>query len=178
YETIVEFVPVSQDLGNDESLREREVERVSSLKEGCIKRARWIKPVERRGTRQRVAHAILSFDGPESANQAISNGVIVQGKPLEARRSLPEPRRCLKCQKLGHFARECKRNGDVSGRCAGQHSTGSCSSDGQFCPNCNTQGHGAVDRSCPSFTGRIRALHERRSDIQYRFFVTDAPETW
>ncbi|KAJ4470224.1 hypothetical protein J3R30DRAFT_3301574 [Lentinula aciculospora] len=89
YEMIVEFVPVLQDLGNDESLRE--VERVSSLKEGCIKRARWIKPVEQQGSRQQVAHAILSFNGPESANQAISNRVIVQGKPLEARRSLPEP---------------------------------------------------------------------------------------
>ncbi|KAJ4470225.1 hypothetical protein J3R30DRAFT_3239795, partial [Lentinula aciculospora] len=86
--------------------------------------------------------------------------------------------RCLKCQKLGHFARECKHNRDVCGCCAGQHSTGSCSSDERFCPNCNTQGHRAVDHSCPSFTGCIRALHERRSDIQYRFFVTDAPETW
>ncbi|KAJ3746963.1 hypothetical protein EV360DRAFT_24044, partial [Lentinula raphanica] len=44
YETVVEFVPISQDLGNDASLRE--VERISSLKAGCIKRARWIKPVE------------------------------------------------------------------------------------------------------------------------------------
>ncbi|KAJ3765872.1 hypothetical protein FB446DRAFT_603000, partial [Lentinula raphanica] len=176
YETVVEFVPVSQDLGNDESLRE--VERVSSLKEGCIKRARWIKPIERRSSKQRVAHAIFSFDGPESANQAISNGVIIQGKSLEARRSLPEPQRCLKCQKLGHFARECKREGDVCGRCAGRHSTGSCLSSEPFCANCNTPGHGAADRSCPSFAGRTKALYGRRLDIRYRFFVTDAPETW
>ncbi|KAJ3743860.1 hypothetical protein EV360DRAFT_15300, partial [Lentinula raphanica] len=176
YETVVEFVPISQDLGDDASLRE--VERVSSLKEGSIKRARWIKPVERRSSRQRVAHAIFSFDSPESANQAISNGIIVQGKSLEARRSLPEPQRCLKCQKMGHFARECKRDEDVCGRCAKRHSTNSCSSKELFCANCNAPGHGAADRSCPSFTSRTRALYERRSDIQYRFFVTDIPETW
>ncbi|KAJ3746962.1 hypothetical protein EV360DRAFT_31179, partial [Lentinula raphanica] len=112
------------------------------------------------------------------ANQAISNGIIVQGKSLEARRSLPEPQRCLKCQKLGHFVKECKRDEDVCGRCAKRHSTNSCSSTELLCANCNTPGHGAADRACPSFTKRTRALYERRADIQYRFFVTDIPETW
>lgn len=50
-----------------------------------------IKPVKKCTPQQRVAYTMFYFADPAPANLAICNEVIVQGKSLTARKSLPEP---------------------------------------------------------------------------------------
>ncbi|KAE9393710.1 hypothetical protein BT96DRAFT_828838 [Gymnopus androsaceus JB14] len=122
---------------------------------------------------------ICSFADGEQANRVIRNGLVVQGKALEARKSLPEPRRCMKCHNFGHFAKGCKREEDACGRCNSNHRTSSCEAaeDGLFCALCKVTGHGASSRTCPTFIRRREALWARRADLHYKYFVSEDPET-
>ncbi|KAE9391310.1 hypothetical protein BT96DRAFT_775672, partial [Gymnopus androsaceus JB14] len=178
YEVVVQMVPVSEELDEDNVLRLIETD--NSLQGGSILRACWIKPPERRKTNQKVAHAIFTFNSPETANHILQNGVIVQNKSLETHKSLSDPKQCLKCQRFGHFARECKHSGDVCARCAEPHQTSTCTApiEELKCVLCERRGHAASDRNCPVFTRRVASLHNRRAGSNYRLFVTNEPETW
>lgn len=118
-EVVVKFVSIGEAL--DSFITLREIEDVNSLANGVIKRARWIKAVDKHRPGQKGAHAIFTFSSPETANHIIRNGLIVQSKVLEARKSIPEPCLCNKCQTPGHFAKECKHDMDVCGWCAKSH---------------------------------------------------------
>jgi len=53
-----------------------------------------------------MVHLIAQLRTLEDANQAIREGLIIMGKHVCARKMKREPRRCLRCQKLGagHFS--------------------------------------------------------------------------
>ncbi|KAE9406904.1 hypothetical protein BT96DRAFT_748341, partial [Gymnopus androsaceus JB14] len=80
----------------------------------------------------------------------------------------------------GHFAKECKNDGDICARCAGPHRTSTCSAgpDALKCVTCDRVGHAASDWNCPSFTQRMASLRARKAGTKYKYFVTEDPETW
>lgn len=181
YQVVVEHVPVSFDVARAEALRK--VEETSELPPRAIHEARWIKPAHLRSAGQRVAFLIMGLTTREAANRVLNYGVIVEGKHCRTRKLLPEPKRCVKCQGYGHFARECKSPKDVCARCAGEHRTmdQSCpagKSRPMRCANCAKEGHGAADRGCDVYQGRLAQLRTRDPDARFRLFPTNDPDTW
>ena len=78
---------------------------------------------------------------------------------VSVHKTLTEPRRCLKCQKFGHYTNSCKAETDTCARCGNHHRTTQCVlTDPTFfsCANCtdtNAKGHGAADQNCVAFNG-------------------------
>lgn len=178
---VAEYVPTSFDPGLIGTMAQ--VESNSGLTGSAIREARYIKPLERRAPGQRSAHMIIGFADPEQANHAIRYGLVIEGKKVTARRHKVEPKRCMKCQKIGenHNAAECKSIHDVCARCAGMHRTKGCTAEdaGELkCANCMREGHGAGDRSCPIFKAKLVSMHAKIPGYAYRFFPTSDPSTW
>lgn len=177
---VAERVPVLFDPQDAALLRAAEAGH--GLKPGAIVRAEWIKPVEKRFPGQRTAFVMLTVAGWEEANKAI-RGLTLAGRRVLVRRELEEPKRCSRCQAYGgHFARDCKAPHEVCANCAGEHPTSQCTVAGEphrfRCANCAMDGHAAWDRACPTLRARVSTHVQRRADSGFRFFVTNAPETW
>ncbi|KAI0362897.1 hypothetical protein BV20DRAFT_976115 [Pilatotrama ljubarskyi] len=180
YKLVAERVPVSFNPQDAATLRA--VEQAHDLRAHSIARAEWIKPIERRFPGQRTAFVMLTITGVDQANRALK-GLTLAGRKVLVRRDLEEPKRCARCQGYdGHFARECQAGTDVCANCAGTHPTSQCRAAGETsayrCANCGVDGHAAWDRSCPTLRAKVRARAIRKADAGFRFFVTNAPETW
>ena len=66
---------------------------------------------------------------------------------------VPQPLRCIKCQRFGHKAAQCGETTPTCPRCSGAHIVGSCTvSDaiGRKCANCG-ENHSAAYRGCKRF---------------------------
>ncbi|THU77078.1 hypothetical protein K435DRAFT_812778 [Dendrothele bispora CBS 962.96] len=85
FEVVVEFVPVNVQIEMDGEREDITID--NGMKEGSLIAARWIKPVERRHSKQVVVHAMFQFADRESVNQAIREGIMIKGKQLNARKS-------------------------------------------------------------------------------------------
>ncbi len=180
YRLVAERVPVSFDPRDAASLRAVEV--AHKLKTGTLGRAEWIKPMERRFPGQRTAHLMLTVTGIEQANIALK-GLFIAGRRILVRRDMDEPKRCARCQAYGgHFARDCKAPHDVCANCAASHPMSQCQVAADpysyRCANCKVDGHAAWDRACPALRTRVSAQVNRKADSGFRFFVTNAPDTW
>ncbi|KDR73225.1 hypothetical protein GALMADRAFT_50088, partial [Galerina marginata CBS 339.88] len=139
----------------------------------------------RRKPGQKTAHAIVSFRKANGANHAIEHGLFIEGKRVWARKHTQDPQRCYKCQAAdaNHTAAQCTAQEDVCGRCGtiADHRTKDCKAtnpDNFHCPNCNTRGHGAVDRQCPKFLAAVERARARRPETQLRYYPTADPATW
>jgi hypothetical protein len=109
---------------------------------------------------------MIGFTEPEQANQAIREGLVIEGKKVMVRKHKTDPKRCMKCQAIGvnHQATACKSIHDVCARCAGMHRTDECTikETHKFkCANCKEMRHGATDRDCRIFREKTRTLHEK-----------------
>lgn len=180
YRLVAERVPVTFDPRDQAALRA--IEAAHLLKPNAIARAEWIKPVERRFAGQRTAFMMLTVTGIDQANTALK-GLLIAGRKILVRRDIDEPKRCARCQAYGgHFARECKAAHDVCANCADSHPTSQCGVTGDpqryRCANCKEDGHAAWDRACPALRARVSAHIHRKADSGFRFFVTNAPDTW
>ncbi|KAI9063848.1 hypothetical protein FKP32DRAFT_1571241 [Trametes sanguinea] len=180
YKLVAERVPVTFNPQDEAALRA--VEAAHGLRPRAIARADWIKPVQRRHPGQRTAFVMLTMAGVDQANTALK-GLTLAGRRVLVRRDMDEPKRCAKCQRYdGHFARECTAVHDTCANCAGAHPTARCdvSDDPRSfrCANCGTSGHAAWDKSCPTLRAKVSGRALRRADSGFRFFVTNAPETW
>src|SRR5882724_6299669 len=147
-----------------------------------IDSTRWIKPTSRRTVGQRTAHLITKLCSPEAANQALRDGLIIEGKRVWAGHMKKEPRRCLKCQSMAsnHLAAECDQN-TICGTCGKEHRTAECSECDQkkyWCVNCNLHGHASWDRTCPKFLDRSKRLEQLNPESMYTYFPTNEPWTW
>lgn len=186
YEVVMDWVPVTFE-AESPAVWTR-VEQSNGLRSSAIKGAKWIKPTHLRSVGQRTAIAIFSFATREDANHVIENGLYVEGKKVWGRKQVQEPRRCLKCQCFGeHKAVQCTAEIEVCGRCGGKHRTSTCvvkDRDMMECSNCRAsangkqRGHGAADRRCPTFLGRLDRLNKTRKENNYRYFCTTDPATW
>ncbi|KAH9849536.1 hypothetical protein C2E23DRAFT_737165 [Lenzites betulinus] len=180
YRLVAEQVPVTFDPKDEAALRA--IEEAHQLAPNTITRADWIKPLHRRFPGQRTAFLMLTMAGVNHANAAIS-GLTIAGRKVLVRRDYDEPKRCSRCQEYaGHFARDCKAPHDVCTNCAGTHATAQCPHVGDplqhHCANCKESGHAAWDRACPTLRARVSAQVHRKANSGFRFFVTNAPETW
>ena len=186
YEVVMDWVPVTFEV--DLPSVWKGVEQANGLRTSAIVEAKWIKPTHLRSVGQRTAIAILSFATREDANQVIENGLYVEGKKVWGRKQMQEPRRCLKCQCFGeHKAAQCLSAREVCGRCGGEHRTSTCvatDKDSMVCSNCKAtgngkqKGHGAADRRCPIFLGRVDRMNKVRKENNYKYFCTIDPATW
>lgn len=68
---------------------------------------------------------VLFFKESASANNAIENGIALNGRLLRAERFRSLPTQCYNCHHFGHIARYCK-NRPSCGHCAGPHATTTC----------------------------------------------------
>jgi hypothetical protein len=180
---LVEFVPLTFDPNLLTAVEA--VERLSGLPPRSLLFAKFIKPKDRRHSGQSLGHAIFGFSTREAANHALVHGLFVEGKRVLARKLLPDPRRCTKCQVVGatHLAAECKSMHDVCGRCSKDHWTSKCpvTDPSLFkCHNCKEGAwpHTTADRKCPTFVAEVQKLHARTPGSKYRYFVTNDPATW
>ncbi|KAE9407129.1 hypothetical protein BT96DRAFT_933490 [Gymnopus androsaceus JB14] len=138
------------------------------------------KKPEKRKQDQKVAHILVAFNTREAANQVIAKGMTVAGKWVYGQRDQRDPLQCMKCQQFGHIAKECNSERDICGRCDGEHPMQTCTAhhDGFYCAVCKLAGHAATDRNCPSLLNRLQETSQRNPDRNYRFYVTEHPETW
>ena len=179
---IAEFVPVT--FIENSSFMHAKIEEDSALSANTLVFSKYIKPSHLCSINQKVAHVTLGFKDRHAANAAIQSGLFVEGKHVSIRKKLIEPRRCLKCQKFGHFVPDCKADVDTCAHCNGSHRTSDCNatSTAMFCcsnciGNC-AKGHGSADRNCPAFKAETEKLLNCIPDNRYRFFPTAAPGTW
>jgi hypothetical protein len=181
---IAEFVPVT--FIENSTFMHAKIEEESSISADTLtfSESKYIKPAHLRKNNQKVAHVTFGFNDRHAANTAIQAGLFVEGKHVSVRKKLTEPRRCLKCQKFGHFVPDCKADVDTCARCSGQHRTSACDITNTVdfsCSNCvgaNAKGHGAADRNCPAFKTESDRILNRAPDNNYKYFPTSVPRTW
>jgi hypothetical protein len=127
--------------------------------------------VEKRTNTQRVAHILITFTDPTSANNAIRDGIAVDQAKLWPSKNRQEPMRCAKCQHFGHIAKECIAHNDTCANCGNNHQTTDCTTkDKQYCTACETTDHSSRDRDCPTFIKRCKSLDKRYPDNQLPYF--------
>ena len=180
FEIIAEFVPISLDLDDPELFRQAET--INELNEQEIIGGRWLRAPERRSPGQKKAFVAIGCRTRAGANRLIQNGLLLDGRVLETRRTKPEPLRCAKCQRLNpnHVARTCTSPHDVCALCSGQHRTSECGKkdpETVRCANCHGP-HAASDRNCPEFQKKVTHMRERMPDTAYVYFPTNEPWTW
>ncbi|KAI0686559.1 hypothetical protein C8Q76DRAFT_573623, partial [Earliella scabrosa] len=182
YKIIALFAPVRFD--PESSMQLSAMEADADLPAQSILSARWIKQPSRRGPNQQVAHLMIEVSTPEAANAALRRGLVIAGKKVSARKNIPEPLRCHRCQRLGvsHLAAKCPQDYDTCGTCGStRHRTSECAvmdSEKFHCVSCDQDGHASWDRCCPTLLDHQRRLLARQVDGLYRFFPTEDPSTW
>ena len=119
YYTVAEFVPTTFDAGTNYA--HPRVEQDNVLTTATMTHSKYIKPQHLRTSNQKVAHVIIGFSDRKTANQAIEHSLFIEGKQVTVRKLLAKPKRCLKCQKFGHYVADCKVEADVCARCSGKH---------------------------------------------------------
>ena len=140
YSLLVPCIPLSFNPSNEAHLRE--IEECNDITARTIRKARWIKPVNRRVPGQRAAHAIFTFGDITIANKCIRDGLKVCGLHIQQSRLKHEPMQCMKCRHWGHFAHACLASTDTCGTCGEEHQTNVCDNqDKNFCVSCKSNMH-------------------------------------
>ena len=91
---------------------------------------------------------------------------------------IPTPMQCVKCQKLGHTQKWCRREVAICARCSQEgHQARTCINDPK-CANCGGS-HKSMDRKCPLYIfksevlatqARVKCLyHEAESEVKDRY---------
>ncbi|KAE9394280.1 hypothetical protein BT96DRAFT_746401, partial [Gymnopus androsaceus JB14] len=152
----------------------------SQLKDGSIADIAWAKKEDRRKPHQKTAHAIVSFNTREAANQVIQKGMSIGGKWVFGHRDQKDPQRFMKCQQYGHITRECTLEKDVCGQCGDDHQTSDCMAavENFHCTVCKQHDHTAADRRCLTLLQKIWECTQRNPEAGYRLFIMDHLDTW
>ena len=159
YNLIALRILITFDPRNAEHLRE--IEEANGLNDNAIKRARWIKPLERRRADQMHAYAIFSVATADCANLLIRDSMNIFGEKVRPKRQKNELVQCMKCRRWGHFATECQTKGEKCGTCGGAHHTNTCSVKGKlYCISCDDNSHASWDRNCPEFMRRCAIYND------------------
>ena len=135
YSPIVPRVPVTFEPSNDKHLRK--MEEANSLDKNTIRKARWIKLLERRRPEQTHAYAIITLISVDSANILIRDGLVICGTKVRPTKQKHKPMQCMKCRKWGHLAMECPSDKDICSNCGEEHHTSMCRKRSQpYCIAC------------------------------------------
>lgn len=89
--------------------------------------------------------AILTFNSQEPPKR-IKYGF----EYIDVRHYIPNPKRCRKCQKLGHTTKWCKSTTEICAEC-GQDNLQNHSCGMKMCVNCCKPGHASNSRDCPTY---------------------------
>jgi hypothetical protein len=172
FNLILPGIPITFD--PDQGKHLREVEEVNGLSPNSIRKARWIKPLNRRRPDQTHAYAILSLFTADDANGLIRNGLVVCGASVRPRKQKQEPMQCMKCRRWGHLATDCSADADTCGRCGDKHRTNMCSDRNKtYCVNCEDITHPSWSRECPEFSRRCLIFDERIPENAMPYFPTE-----
>ena len=161
----------------------------SIVRNNCITtdslvKCRWLKAPKYWKEEQRFAHAVLSFNKRANASRIIQQGIVIEGQRFKAKKMEEVPRRCFKCQRIGHLASNCKEISAICPNCARAHTGEECRADANRyrCINCSKMGrpanHASWDHACPSMEVEKKKRAMRNPDSQYRYFPTDEVWTW
>lgn len=172
YPIILKYVPITFDVDNLNDLSE--IAAKSRSDPNQVISARWAKDPTRRRPNQAVAFLVVELKTPEVANKIITTGAYVHGKRCEAKKFLPDPQRCNKCQRYGHVTAICRSELPRCGHCARDHWTSKCEteSNASFCANCNISGHSARDITCQALDDRIKTQDSRNPERKLKFYPT------
>jgi hypothetical protein len=174
YNIIVPRTPIIFDPKNEQHLRE--IEEGNNLDPKSVKKARWIKPENRRREGQTHAYAILSLTTPATANLLIRKGITICGAKTLPTKLKHEPMQCLRCRCWGHLIAQCQ-NPEACGACGDGHSTSDCNNpQKRYCISCRNGTHSSWDRGCPEFIRRCETINNRYPENNLPFFPTD--EDW
>ena len=182
FHVVVSFLPVT--LRDTLEVVIPKVELDNDIPPGTIVRTKWLKSPKYWKDGQRFAHGVLSFINRIDASTVIRKGIVVEGQRFKAKKLEELPRRCFKCQRIGHLANNCREISVICPNCAGAHEGSSCtvSADKLRCINCSKAGqpanHAAWDWGCASMEEAKRRRGKRNPDSQYRFFPTNEDWTW
>jgi hypothetical protein len=177
YRIIALNAPLTMDPDNNRHISE--ICEVNHLERNIIEDVRWAKPINRRSPNQRSAHLIISTTDPSTANRIITDGLVICNKKCHAERTKREPTRCLKCQGWNHIARDCIRENDKCGNCAGDHRTDTCPNPhATRCVSCGTNDHASWNRRCPTLLKKTEEFNARNPENTLHFFPTTDPWTW
>ena len=175
YNLVAPRVPLTFEPENAKHLRE--IEETNSLPPNSIRKARWIKPAERRRPGQTHAYAIITITSVNTANKLIKDGLGICSSFIRPTKLKHEPTQCMKCRRWGHFADKCLQMEDTCGTCGGKHRTSLCNNkDKRHCISCGSNFHASWDRTCPDFIKRCAFIDERNPDNNMPFFP--AEEDW
>jgi hypothetical protein len=176
YPLVLQFIPLHFDPNQDAEIRN--IENTNGLPRGSIDHARWLKPTHRRSPTQICGHALVTFTGPEVANKALTDGLIICQKRVYAEKCKKEPTRCLKCQGWNHMSYACPQTFDTCGTCGDRHKTSTCVTATKVrCTSCNTDSHASWDRNCPTFLAKCAEMDTRLTENAMPYFPTDEPWT-
>jgi len=176
FNMVVPFVPVLTDLTDLDILRK--IEQENRFPAESVSAIKWIKDPACRSLKQRVAHVLLSLTSPQAANKLISTGLYLNHSKLCAHKDKKEPLRCLKCQRWGHFSKDCKEEKDTCGTCGGPHQEHLCNAyQTNYCINCKSTSHGSLDKGCPDYMKRLEELNAKIPENATPYFPTGEPWT-
>src|SRR5271156_1912078 len=182
FQVVVNFVPVTLRDSLEACVPKMELD--NNLPADTIVKCKWLKLPKFWSKGQRFAHALIAVKGRLEASLLIQQGVIVEGQRFKVRKLMEEPKRCFKCQQLGHMATGCKEIHEICSNCAGAHAGSECDKtpDKYKCINClkakRPSNPASWDRECPSMSEEKKKKAERDPDSKYRFFPTEEDWTW
>ena len=175
YNIIVPRTPITFNPADEKHIRK--LEECNNLNKGAIRKARWIKPAQRRREGQTHAYASLAISSPTTANQLIRSGITICGVTSSPFKMKHEPIQCMRCRGWGHYATQCTSEHDVCGTCGNKHRTSECNNpQRRHCASCKVDTHASWDRNCPEFIKRSETYSERFPENKLPFFPTD--ENW
>lgn len=175
FNIIVPRTPITFEPKNDADLRE--IEDGNNLTPNSIRKARWIKPINRRREGQTHAYAIITLTSPATANHLIRKGILICGIKTTPTKLKHEPIQCLCCRGWGHLIAQCLNTHDICGACGEEHNTSECDNPHKhFCISCKDNTHASWDRGCPEFIRHCEIHNSKFPENNLQFFPTD--EEW
>ncbi|QRV91732.1 hypothetical protein RhiJN_19750 [Ceratobasidium sp. AG-Ba] len=165
----VDGAPVAFDPTSEQNIRALESE--NQLERGSVLYCSWVKPAEMRAPGQTRAVLRISLRSQDVADELIANRGVLEGERVTFRRIVEEPLRCMRCQRYGHKANECRSRQDVCSRCAGGHCSSECLQPNRLaCANCHSEEHAAWSKRCEAYLAAREKFSNRRPENDRPFF--------
>ena len=182
FQVVASFLPVT--LRDELEGAASRIEEDNGLPTDCVAQCRWLKAPKFWNKGQRFAHAIIGVKGRLEASLLIKQGVLFESQRFKVRKLIDEPKRCYKCQRVGHTATGCKEIHDICPNCAEAHAGKDCDRPPRDyrCINCLKAklklSHAVWDKECPSMLAEKKKKAERSPDSSYKYYPTKEEWTW